>query len=65
MIDSDYRGEVKVVLTNTSPHAQTVEPGTRIAQMILLSHATPEVVEVEALDETARGHAGFGSTGSA
>ena len=63
-IDSDYRGEVKVVLTNASADVHVIEPGTRIAQMVVLSHAAPEVVEVEALDDTERGAGGFGSTGT-
>jgi dUTP pyrophosphatase len=64
VIDSDYRGEVKVVLTNASADVHVIEPGTRIAQMVVLSHAAPEVVEVEALDDTERGAGGFGSTGT-
>ncbi len=64
VIDSDYRGEVKVVLTNASDAAREIEPATRIAQMIVMAHAAPEVVEVDALDDTARGQAGFGSTGA-
>jgi len=64
VIDSDYRGEVKVVLTNASADVHVIEPGTRIAQMVVLSHAAPEIVEVEALDDTERGAGGFGSTGT-
>jgi dUTP pyrophosphatase len=64
VIDSDYRGEVKVVLTNASSEAQEIAPATRIAQMLVMAHASPEVVVVDALDDTARGGGGFGSTGS-
>ena len=64
VIDSDYRGELKIVLTNTSDVPFTIEPGTRIAQMILLEYAAPEVVEVDDLGETVRGEGGFGSTGT-
>jgi dUTP pyrophosphatase len=64
VIDSDYRGEVKVVLTNASSEAREIEPATRIAQMIVMPHASPEVVEVDALDDTERAEGGFGSTGA-
>ncbi|MBT3268813.1 dUTP diphosphatase [Candidatus Poribacteria bacterium] len=64
VIDSDYRGEVKVVLTNASDEPREIEPGTRIAQMLVLPHASPEVVEVDALEDTERGAGGFGSTGT-
>jgi dUTP pyrophosphatase len=62
-IDADYRGEVKVPLINLGKLPFTVEPGMRIAQMVLAPVARAAIAEVESLDETARGHGGFGSTG--
>ena len=64
VIDSDYRGEFFVPLHNHSAEAQTVEPGERIAQMILTPYLTAEFVETETLSETGRGEKGFGSTGT-
>ncbi|UGS36656.1 dUTP diphosphatase [Capillimicrobium parvum] len=64
LIDEGYRGEVRVLLLNTDraePFA--VEPGDRIAQLVLVEVATPDVVEVDELDETARAAGGFGSSG--
>ena len=63
VIDSDYRGEIKVVLFNHSAEAQTVEPGERIAQMIITPVLTPAYEEAEVLSDTDRGTGGFGSTG--
>lgn len=63
VIDSDYRGEIFVGLCNVSDTAYTIEPGERIAQMTVFPVANLPVVEVESLDETARGTGGFGSTG--
>ena len=63
VIDSDYRGEVKVVLHNHSAQTQTVEPGERIAQMIITPVLTPAYEEAEELSDTNRGAGGFGSTG--
>lgn len=64
LIDEGYRGEVRVLLLNTDrERAFRVEPGMRIAQLLLVAPATPEVAEVEDLDETPRGTDGFGSTG--
>ena len=63
-IDADYRGEVKVILVNLSNEPFTIERGMRIAQMIIAPVTQGEWVEVEALDETARGAGGFGSTGT-
>ena len=63
VIDSDYRGEVKVVLHNHSAQTQTVEPGERIAQMIITPVLTPAYEEAEELSDTSRGAGGFGSTG--
>ncbi len=62
-IDADYRGEVGVILLNTSNEAFTIEPGMRIAQLVIAKHETVEWDEVEVLDETNRGEGGFGSTG--
>ena len=63
VLDSDYRGEVFVPIHNHSSDPQTVEPGERIAQLILVPAVFPEFSEVETLDETDRGESGFGSTG--
>ena len=64
LIDSGYRGEVRVLLLNTDSDAQfEVEPGDRIAQLVVVATGSLELVEVDALDETARGAGGFGSTG--
>lgn len=63
MIDADYRGEVKVLLFNHAEADFEVQPGDRIAQFILERIYTPEVVEVDDLDATARAGGGFGSTG--
>jgi dUTP pyrophosphatase len=62
-IDADYRGEVQVPLINLGRVAFTVEQGMRIAQMVIAPVAHAKVMDVEALDETVRGTAGFGSTG--
>ena len=63
VIDSDYRGNVKVLLHNTSPYAFSFQRGDRIAQLIILKHESPEIVEVADLSSTLRNHGGFGSTG--
>jgi dUTP pyrophosphatase len=64
LIDAGYRGEVRVLLLNTDREATfEVAPGDRIAQLVIVRHAAPELVEVDSLDETARGVGGFGSTG--
>lgn len=62
-IDADYRGEVKVILVNLSNDPFVVNPGERIAQMVIARYETVEWDEVEVLDETERGTGGFGSTG--
>lgn len=62
-IDADYRGEVKVILANLSDEEFTVNPGERIAQMVVAKYEQVEWEEVEVLDETGRGEGGFGSTG--
>lgn len=63
-IDCDYRGEVKVILINLGQEAFAVERGTRIAQMVVAPVTQAGFTEVTALDETARGAGGFGSTGT-
>ena len=62
-IDSDYRGEVGVILINHGQIAFEINRGERIAQLVIASYAQAVMAEVEALDETARGAGGFGSTG--
>lgn len=64
LIDSGYRGELRILLLNTDP-AETfrVEPGDRIAQLLLTPIATAEPVEAPALSESMRGEGGFGSSG--
>jgi len=62
-IDSDYRGEICVILINHSKLDFVVSRGMRIAQMIIAKYAQAEIIEVENLDETIRGTSGFGSTG--
>lgn len=62
--DESYRGEYIVALTNDSPDLRFIEPGERIAQLILLPYQTLEFTEVEELSETNRGKNGFGSTGT-
>ena len=62
-IDSDYRGEVGVILANLGPEAFTIRRGDRIAQMVVAAYATVAWDETNSLDETRRGAGGFGSTG--
>ena len=63
VIDSDYRGEVIVGLVNLSDSPYTVQPGDRIAQMVILPVTQANIHVVEELDDTDRGAGGFGSTG--
>jgi len=64
LIDEGYRGEVQVLLINTDRHASfAIEPGDRIAQLILVRVETPEVVEVDDLAPSERAASGFGSSG--
>ena len=64
LIDEGYRGELQVLLLNTdSDTSFAVEAGDRIAQLVLVAVATPPVVELDALSETARGAGGLGSSG--
>ncbi|MBR5819338.1 MAG: dUTP diphosphatase [Alistipes sp.] len=62
-IDADYRGEIKVILVNLSNEEFTINPGERIAQMVVARYEKVEWDSVEVLDETERGTGGFGSTG--
>eukprot|EP00250_Pteridium_aquilinum_P011891 c20371_g1_i2 orf=280-663(-) len=65
VIDADYRGPVGVVLFNLSDQDFAIKSGDRVAQLILERIVTPEVLEVDDLEETGRGEGGFGSTGIA
>ena len=62
VIDSDYRGEVKVVLFNQSKNVQKIEPNERIAQIVITPYMKVNFTEVSELSETERGEGGFGST---
>ena len=62
-IDSDYRGEIKVILVNLSNNNYTIKPYDRIAQIIISQFVKAEFEIAENLDETVRGNSGFGSTG--
>lgn len=63
-IDADYRGEIKVILVNLSNEPFTINPGERIAQMVVARYEKVEWDVVDTLDETERGAGGFGSTGT-
>ena len=63
VIDCDYRGEVMVSLHNHGSKPQTVEPGERIAQLVIMPYLTAQFFETEDLSDTVRGEGGFGSTG--
>ena len=63
-IDADYRGDVGVILVNLSHEDFVVQPGERIAQMVINKVEQGELIEVEVLDETERGEGGYGSTGT-
>ena len=63
VVDSDYRGEISVGLCNVGNKPYTIEPGERIAQMVIMPVALPQLCEVDELDKTQRGDGGFGSTG--
>jgi dUTP pyrophosphatase len=62
-IDSDYRGEVAVLLVNLGDKAHTIEPGDRIAQLIIAPVVSAQLEEAAELEETTRGAGGFGHTG--
>ena len=63
LIDPNYRGEIKVILHNTSERRYTVEIGDRVAQLLLVPYWAPELQVVDALGATERGADGFGSSG--
>lgn len=63
VIDSDYRGEVKVLLFNHGEYAYKIKRGDRIAQLLIVPSYRPKIEIVDSLDETERGAGGFGSTG--
>ena len=63
VVDSDYRGEIQVGLCNIGREAYTVQPGERIAQMVVMPVCMFRLTETGTLDETERGSGGFGSTG--
>lgn len=63
-IDSDYRGEIKIIMINLSTTHQEVEPGERIAQMVIAKYERANWEAVTVLSETERGAGGFGSTGT-
>lgn len=64
LIDSDYQGELKISTWNRGQESQTIEPGDRIAQLVITPVIQPTFVEVEAFDATDRGEGGFGHTGT-
>ncbi len=63
-IDSDYRGEIKCIMVNLSNDPQVIEPGERIAQMVVARYEQVAWQQVEILEESQRGAGGFGSTGT-
>jgi dUTP pyrophosphatase len=63
-IDADYRGEIKVIMVNLSADEYLIQPGDRIAQMIIARHERATLVPVDRLSETQRGSGGFGHTGT-
>ena len=63
VIDSDYRGEVKVPMVNLGTEPYTIQPGERVAQLCIAPVYTAAFVPAESLGDTARGEGGFGSTG--
>ncbi len=63
-IDSDYRGEIKVILYNQSKHDYTITPGERIAQMVISKYERAEFILTDELDETERNDGGFGHSGN-
>lgn len=62
-IDADYRGEIQVIVINLGKETVVIEPGTRIAQMVIASYTQVSWEEVEELSNTLRGEGGFGHTG--
>lgn len=59
----DYRGEIGVILINLSNEVQSINPGDRIAQIVITKHEIAELIETDTLDETERGEGGFGHSG--
>ena len=64
VIDSDYRGDIGVSITNLGKEPKIIEPGERVAQLVILPLANFNYIQVEKLDKTERGTNGFGSTGT-
>jgi len=64
VIDSGYRGEVKVVLINLSSTRRVITKGMKFAQILIVKIAIPAIIQVDSLEETVRGDRGFGSSGS-
>ncbi len=64
VVDSDYRGEWFVPMHNHGQTPQTIEPGERIAQLVITPYLTAQFIEAEKLSDTVRGAGGFGSTGA-
>lgn len=62
-IDSDYRGEIKVLLINLGPTEVTIEPGQRIAQLVIAPYLRADFRQITQVSDTGRGTGGFGSTG--
>lgn len=63
VVDSDYRGELKVPMVNLGAEAYTIQPGERVAQLCIAPVYTAAFAQADALEETSRGEGGFGSTG--
>ena len=63
VIDSDYRGEIVVGLLNSSKEDYTIEPGERVAQLVIMPVTQARITVADTLDDTGRGEGGFGSTG--
>lgn len=63
VIDSDYRGEIVVALVNLGAEDYVIQPGERVAQLVIVPFAQPTLTETDALPQTVRGAGGFGSTG--
>ena len=64
VIDSDYRGDIVVALHNDTDRVQLIEPGERIAQLVIMPYRAVDFEEMDILRETSRGNKGFGSTGT-
>jgi dUTP pyrophosphatase len=62
-IDSDYRGDIEIILVNLGAESVIIKDGDRIAQLVIAPVCRAELAEVQALSATTRGSAGFGSTG--